>query len=121
VRSVTEHPLWPQLRPLVRVERYDRDGGHRHPRHRIEVLDPADRSTRARLLAIEVECAAGCGRLIHPIRERRAWGTLYLAVACELSRRYGCARGRAAHDEYDRIVAAVSNWTDPRQPALLFG
>jgi len=116
--SVTHHPLWPVLQPLIRIERYDRDGGHRHPRHRIEVLDPGDRGVRARLLAIEVECAAACGRLIHPIRERHGWGSLYLAVACELSRRYSCARGRAAHDEYDRIVEAVLDCPDPQQPTL---
>jgi hypothetical protein len=103
--KLLEHPLWPAIRPYVRVETYDRDGGHAHPRHRIE-LDDVGR-LRPVLLAIEVECAAQCGRLIHPIRAR--WGGrggLFVSVSCTLDVNVGCARGPRAHAEYERIIEA---------------
>jgi|SRR5262245_7810358 len=114
--------LWPAIHPLVRIQRYDRDGGHRHPRHRIEVADPRDSRLRVALLALEVPCCA-CGRTMHPIRERRGGSptrhTLYVAVACPLPVRVGCARGEAAHLEYERIIAAVEASGGPLGPGRL--
>lgn len=108
--GLIEHPRWPDLLPLIKVQRYDRDGGHAHPRHRLEVLEPESPRLRAALLQIETLCAE-CDRPIHPIRERRgqhtARHTLYLAVTCEWSVRFECSRGRAAHEEYERLIAAA--------------
>jgi hypothetical protein len=105
--SVARASYFPALAPLLKVQTYDRDGGHRHPRHRIEVRD-ASADLRAFLLTLTAPCVA-CGRTIYPIRARKVTGrpSLYLAVACELTAGFGCARGRAAHLEYERIVAAV--------------
>lgn len=106
--SLTEHPIWPTLKPLIRIEDYARDGGHRHPRHRIEVLTPT-REVCDELLAVEMPCVA-CGSVIHPIRQRHATqgrNTLFVAVTCELKVNIGCARGAAARDEYKKIVRVI--------------
>ena len=99
------HPLWSNLRPLVRVQVYDRDGGHTHPRHRMEVHRPDVIALREQLLAMEVSCAT-CGRLMRPVRPRVDRST-FLTVSCELSHRFACARSGAAHREFERIVALV--------------
>ncbi len=106
--SITEHWRWHELRAFVRVETYDRDGGHTHPRHRFEVvvrdLEPA---TVRWLLDLEVMCVA-CGRRIHPVRRRvNSSQNPYLAVTCMLSERLGCARSGAAAGEYTRIFQAL--------------
>ena len=117
--TLTDHPLWLRLLPFLYAPAYDRDGGHAHPRHRLEVHDPKDARLRALLLAIRIDCAAGCGRLIHPVRERdeRAH-TLYLAVSCDWRVTYGCSRTDAASDEYERIVEAVHGRVEVQQPTL---
>jgi hypothetical protein len=102
------HPLWPLIRPWVKIQTYDRDGGHADPRHRIELDAPDNDAFRAVVLAVTVPCVA-CGAVIHPIRSRAAdtHGNLYIAVTCPLNVRMGCARGGAASDAYDQIVAAA--------------
>jgi hypothetical protein len=103
---LTDHPLWPELRPYICVETYDRDGGHAHPRHRFEVRRVPP-TLAPRFLAIEVACAT-CGRAIAPIRQRRgAAGNLFLAVSCLLSVRVGCARSPKAAAEYRHIIDAL--------------
>lgn len=103
---LTEHPLWPLIRPYIRIETYDRDGGHAHPRHRIEIDAPPD--SDAVLLAVEVHCVC-CRRPIHPIRQRNGGRKgLYVAVTCDLGRTLGCARSVAARHEYERIVGLMS-------------
>lgn len=103
--SVMEHKLWPVLEPFLRVQRYDRDGGHRHPRHRIEVMNPDDPEQRVELLGIEVACAA-CRAPMKSVRARRGRGkpTLFLSVSCELEHNVACARQAVSHVEYERIV-----------------
>jgi hypothetical protein len=107
--SLTEHHLWPLLAPFIRVQTYDRDGGHKDPRHRIEAALPDDPSIVAALLTMEMPCVA-CAAPILPIRTRK--GTrdrrAFVAVTCPLDVRIGCSRGRAAADEYRRIVKAVA-------------
>ena len=103
------HPFWPLLVPWVQIQTYDRDGGHRHPRHRIELRAPDLDTFRAAVLGIVVPCVA-CGRDIHPIRARHAAHgrpPLYIAVSCTLHDRLGCARGAAASGAYTEIVNAV--------------
>ncbi|HWI68677.1 MAG TPA: hypothetical protein VNS88_09890 [Nitrospiraceae bacterium] len=116
--TIDTHPLWADLLPLVRVSTYDRDGGHGHPRHRMDVRRPAHHALRDQLLAMEVECAT-CGRLMRPVRPRKD-GSTFLNVACELAHRYGCARSARAHREYERIVALVLGWTPTPEPGELF-
>ncbi len=116
--ALIEHALWPSLAPYIRVEDYDRDGGHAHPRHRLEVVAPANGILLRQLLAMEVPCAA-CGSAVHPVRQRQSTSVhLYLAVACPLDKRYACARSSAAAKAYDEIVAARRGWLDPSQPSL---
>jgi hypothetical protein len=115
--TIDRHPLWPDLQPLVRVSTYDRDGGHQHPRHRMEVRHAAP-TLREQLLQMEVECAA-CGRMMRPVRSRQD-GSTFLNVACELQHKLGCARSGASHREYERLVALVLNAPPTPTPADLF-
>lgn len=114
--DISQHP-WPTLIGHLRVEAYDRDGGHSHPRKRIEVIDPPNVETRNSLLATTVQCVR-CGTTIHPIRERDGWGTLFLAVTCRLDDNVACARGGEARDAYATIIAAVESHDGSSQPSL---
>ena len=91
----------------LRVETYDRDGGHKHPRKRIEVETPADPVLRARFLAIEMPCVH-CGAPIHPVRARNGWKTLFLAVTCPLDVTVSCARSNDARDAYVALTDAIT-------------
>lgn len=118
--TLFEHAHWPLLLSLIRDERYGRDGGHEHPRHRFEVVTPKDPAVTSHLLGMRVACCA-CGREIRPVRRRHGSRKthLYLACTCELAVNYGCARGAAARDCYGRILAAVNQRPDtPQQPGL---
>lgn len=108
--KLIEHPLWPDLARRLRVQTYDRDGGHTHPRHRIELdtrgIEP---NWLGRFLGIEVACAT-CGRPIRPLRQRRTKSLSVCAnVSCELKVNYGCARGKAATAAYQEIVDALAH------------
>jgi len=115
--SIMKHPEWPVIRGYLRIEYYDRDGGHAHPRHRIEVRSSIPSQLREKFLKLTCDCVA-CAAPIHPIRNRikggRAThaGHLYLAVACPLDVKIGCSRGNAANAEYDRIVHEVETHTE---------
>jgi hypothetical protein len=52
-------------------------------------------------------CVAACGRMVHPFRERGPGGHIYYAPCCPLHVSVGCSRGKAARDEYRRVVATV--------------
>lgn len=113
---LSTHPQFPQLAPFIQVQIYDRDGGHSHPRYRIELRNSTPPAMRQMALALEAPCAA-CGRPIHPFRERSAPAgrgteaqTVYVAAACPLDVNVGCSRGSAARDEYIRIREAVDAW-----------
>jgi hypothetical protein len=105
--SITHHPRWPLIAPLVLVE--PAEGG----RFRLE-LKSVDNFVAESLLAMQVRCVR-CANLIHPIRHRKAPNQrserlghgLYLAVACPLKERVGCSRGRLARNEYLRIARAI--------------
>jgi len=117
--SIVQHPLWPEVKPFMRLEKYDRDGGHQHPRYRIEVTAPTSGIVLRELLALEMGCVS-CGRTIHPIRMRQGkHGHLYYAATCELAVNYGCARSSAARREYQTVKDALStNGADHDQPTL---
>lgn len=105
--SIIDAPFWPELRKHIRLEAYDRDGGHENPRHRINVKLPADIKTTEELLAVTWPCAA-CGDAIKPVRLSSGWSS-YLAVTCRLEKNLACARNPAAHHEYERIIADVGD------------
>lgn len=110
-------PRWAELRPYLRIESYDRDGGHRHPRHRIEFRGvPMNLALEA--LAYQIPCVA-CGELVQPFRERLtrnprpragAWihHGFYYAPSCTLRHRIACSRGAAASREYEAVIARYS-------------
>ncbi len=110
--SVLSHPLWPTLRPYIRIERYAPDGGHRHPRIRIEVLSMPP-SVERTMTKATMPCVA-CGASIHFVRTRRpskrgsAVGHHYFAPTCPLEDNVACSRGAEAHAEYERIRAVMS-------------
>ena len=116
--GLTAVPEFPQLVPHIHVQPYARDGGHSHPRYRLELRNAAPLDIRTLALGLTMPCVA-CGRAIHPFRERGAAPagrgsdqaqTVYLAVACPLAVNVGCSRGGAARDEYIRIREAVDAW-----------
>lgn len=113
--SVLEQPWWPELRPLMRVQVYGRDGGPLKPRFRLEVMLPTHAAER--WLAVTMPCVA-CGRPIQPIRQRVRWETAYFAPTCALLRRLPCSRGSAARDEYLAVRAAIEAASDHAQPSL---
>lgn len=106
--SIVVQPLWQQVKSYFKIEVYARDGGHKKPRVRIEVLrmPPA---LEAQALGLTMPCVA-CGADIHPIRSRKPPGNkrgaarhAYYAPCCPLSVNVGCSRGGAARDEYIRV------------------
>ena len=105
--SILTHPEWPLVARYLRVETYDRDGGHRHPRHRLEIQRPESGIDLRKLLALVMPCV-GCGAPIHPVRMRASGNHCYFAVSCGLDQTYACARGARAKEEYEAIVAALA-------------
>ena len=75
------------------------------PGHRIglESWTPAPIVRQA--LAFEMPCVA-CGAPINPFRQRDN-GNVFYAATCPLKVYLPCSRGKAARDEYRRVVAAV--------------
>lgn len=64
-----------------------------------------------RLLAIEVQCASGCGHAIHPFRCRSEGGQLrlrlFVGVACPLEVSRSCSRTRGAKLATEGLSRAV--------------
>lgn len=116
IRSIIDHPIWDELAPYVRKEKYDRDGSARKPRNRFELAKVPPELLR-RALAVRIGCCR-CGKPISPIRARQGEGDrmelprhLYLAVACPLDVNIGCSRGRDSKNEYLRLSLAVGTRT----------
>lgn len=108
--------VWPEVRPYIRIELYDRDGSARKPRHRIEVKAmPWELEERA--LELTAPCVA-CGAKIHPFRERRGpvkrqslfakpARNIYYAPTCPLYENIACSRGAQVRQEYLGVKRAV--------------
>jgi len=60
-----------------------------------------------KLLAVTMLCVACQKNVIHPIKKRRGWRTLYLKVTCDADMNERCCRSAAARNEVDAIIAAV--------------
>ena len=105
--SLTAHPEWKNISPWIRIVAYDRDGGHAHPRKRINIAPIDDVKLAEFLQSLTMPCVT-CGREIHPIRFSRDWNMMYVAVTCPLTISIACARARAASEEYTRIIARVT-------------
>lgn len=109
--GITGTSFWPVIRPWIKTERYDREGGgSRNPRYRIEIHSNIPDVIVTQALAFEMPCVH-CRRSIHPFRRRvpvtRGLGHLYYAACCPLSVEVACSRSRDAADEYKRVVAAT--------------
>lgn len=115
--SLLSSKHWRLLKPCIRVEVYDRDGGHSKPRVRFEIK--AAPPVLRKLVSLNVPCVA-CGASIRVVRPRaengdarnpasRPWlgSHFYLAVTCPLSVNIGCSRSGSARDEYNRIKLAL--------------
>lgn len=112
--SLISTPFFQVIGPHLRIETYDRDGGHKRPRHRIELASSTPQDVVAQALALTMPCIS-CGATNHPFRARAAPSKrnpnmprhVYYACACPLDVSIGCSRGNAASDEYARIVQAA--------------
>lgn len=125
--SVLDQPHLERFLLFLRTQRYDRDGGHKNPRHRIEfdydslVKEIPDFGP---LEQMTMPCVA-CGSSIHPFRQRKvstkpgrkaaASGKWYYAVSCPQNVNNSCSRGKAASDEYKRVVQFVKEL--PKKPS----
>lgn len=111
--SLIFHPSWERLQQHLHVVEYDKDGGHKEPRIRIDFLGLPEKWSRE-LVMLEMMCVA-CQRPIHPLRRRLGddWDRLYYAPACPLEKRAGCSRSRAAALEYERFKG-ISDKVVPR-------
>lgn len=109
--SITNHKIWPELLPFVRIEKYGREGSGSKPRIRIE-FKPMPPKLRARARLIKMPCVR-CKRSIYPVRARAAKsergnpGHIYYAPTCQLKDNVGCSRSAAARDEYTHIQETV--------------
>lgn len=108
--ALARQPLWRHLGEYLKIEVYDRDGGHGHPRIRIEWKAMPQLLRQAAVQAI-MPCVA-CGKPIHFVREREpakrggsGVGHLYYAPTCPLDVNIGCSRGAAARAEYAAVKA----------------
>lgn len=106
--QLSNHALWPELEPYLKIEVCAQDGKTR-PRVRIEWRAmPAE--LHARAVAAQMPCVS-CGGLIHFVRSRHAAnkrGTArhsYYAPCCPLKVNVGCSRGAAATREYSAVRA----------------
>lgn len=93
---------WPEIAEYTRLERYS---NRRGLQFRLEISGPR------RLLSLEGECA-GCGKAIHPVRERRGatYTGWYVSVTCE---RAGCQRGEPARQSLDELIAFLAHGKVP--------
>lgn len=116
--SIIFHPLWKKLEPYLHVVEYDKDGGHKEPRIRIEFLDLPEKWSRE-LVMIEMLCVT-CQRPIHPLRRRIGddWDRLYYAPCCPVDARSACSRSRAAALEYERFKGLAAG-ASPRSTTQL--
>jgi hypothetical protein len=114
---IDDHPLWEALRPLLYPQRFKRAQSNTRELFRIEIHDPETKPFRAALLGIEINCVT-CERLIHPVRARIGWGTLYLVTTCDLPRRLGCSRHSKCRVEVARIVGLLQGHIHPKQVGL---
>lgn len=114
--SIIFHPQWEHLKGYLHVVEYDKDGGHKEPRIRIDFLGLPERFAR-HLVLIEMLCVS-CQRPIHPLRRRLGddWDRLYYAPACALEKNLGCSRSRAAELEYERFKGIAANL--PPRPTM---
>jgi len=107
--GLVDSDFFPVIQPYIKIENYLREGGGSgNPRHRIEVHRHIPPAIRRQALEFEMPCVA-CGASIHPFRPRDKNGHLYYAPCCPLDRKLACSRGKAASDEYRRVVAACAN------------
>ena len=102
-----ETTVWGTVKEYLRIEYYDRDGGHENPRIRIE-LKSLPMALWRKFQVVEMPCVS-CGNPIYPLRARKGSlpGSLYYACTCPLEVRMGCARGGRAALEYERFRGHV--------------
>jgi hypothetical protein len=98
--SVIEQSFFATFAPYFKIEPYKPD----NHRHRIEMRKMPP-EVQAAAVAVTMPCVA-CGRQVHPFRARDD-GDVYFAATCPLDVNTACARGRAARDEYKRVVVAI--------------
>ena len=95
------HPAWVMLAPCIEIQ-------HCHSRReRTEIRSGLSMGLQQKLLAIEMLCVSCRKQMIHPVKKRRGWGTLYLKVTCDADVNEKCCRSSAAREEVDAIIAAV--------------
>jgi len=112
--SIVFLPIWDRLRQYLKIDIYDKDGGHVDPRIRIGFDDLPEAFGRE-LAFVEMPCVS-CGRPNHPLRRREGddWTRLFYAPTCPLAVRIACSRTRAAELEYCRFKGIDTHRETPQ-------
>ena len=120
--SIVDHPLWPELRPYVKIQYCPQDTvvkkTGRKPRFRIEFRKlPAELAVKA--LDIMVACPA-CGKAHDPVRQRKGKakrpeaeklvGAIYYGATHRIKENESCSKGNASSVEYQRIESDINEW-----------
>ena len=103
--SIIFTPHWERLAKHLKIDHYDKDGGHVDPRIRIGFVELPEAWAKE-LVMFTMPCVA-CQRPSHPLRRREGdpWERLFYAPTCPLASRIACSRSRAAELEYERFKA----------------
>lgn len=127
--SLLDQKWFPEVEPYIKIELYGRDGANMQPpRVRIETHQMPD-DLRAKVTTLIMPCVR-CGVPIFCFRLRQdeadrmyrrrrrpkqtgfdfappeqepAPGCAYYACTCRITTSMGCARGKEARDEYERV------------------
>ena len=85
--SFVDTPLFQELKPWLVAPPYDRDGGHKNPRRRVDLKDSTPRALKNKALKHRSPCPR-CKRPIQRFRHRfdtkkKKWTDhIYLAATC---------------------------------------
>jgi len=114
VTSIVTDPAIIEFAEYIRIEFYDRDGGHSDPRWRIEAVPNIPMPVIVRMLDSRSPCVA-CGKETAYFRQRNGgWSSVYIAVTCGPIHQRG-AYARAAY----RDLRAMIEGRPSAQGALL--
>lgn len=108
--SLVFHPIFPKLRPYLKIDLCPQDGGTiDDPRIRIG-FNGLPESLGREATFVTMPCVA-CLTANFPLRKRQGddFTRIYYACACPVAVRPGCSKGHAAWLEYERFKGTAIN------------